>query len=79
MTDQTTLNTAQAAAFLGLAERTLTNSRYGDLIGGRPGPRYRKVGARCMYLVSDLREWLAQFEVVDPSAAAPAPELGEAE
>lgn len=66
MNDHTTLSTAQAAAFLGIAERTLTNARYGEPIGGKPGPRYRKIGAKCIYRKADLEEWLSQFEIFDP-------------
>lgn len=62
MTDNTALNTTQAAAFLGLAAKTLANARAGALIGGIPGPKYRKLGVRCVYLKADLDAWRAQFE-----------------
>lgn len=62
-------STAQAADFLGISERTLTNARYGSLIAGRPGPRYRKIGSKCVYSLEDLREWRSQFELANSRAS----------
>jgi predicted DNA-binding transcriptional regulator AlpA len=44
------LRTPEAARFVGLSARTLEKHRsYGT------GPRYRKVGGRIIYALSDLR------------------------
>lgn len=48
-----TLNTHEAAAYVGLSYSTLTKLR---LTGG--GPPFIKLGARVVYRVSDLDAWL---------------------
>ena len=48
------LATADAAAYLGVAEKTLANWR-----GRRQGPAYVRAGARVVYRVADLDAWLA--------------------
>ena len=46
------LRTPEAARYLGLSARTLEKHRsYGT------GPKYRKVGGRVIYALTDLREW----------------------
>jgi predicted DNA-binding transcriptional regulator AlpA len=46
------LRTPEAARFLGLSARTLEKHRsYGT------GPKYRKVGGRIIYALSDLKAW----------------------
>ena len=46
------LRTPEAGRFLGLSGRTLEKHRtYGT------GPRYRKIGGRVIYKVSDLDAW----------------------
>jgi len=66
MTHKIALTTAEAAVFLGIGENTLANSRYGQAIGGRPGPKYRKVGKKVLYLVTDLEAWIEQFGPSEP-------------
>lgn len=48
-----TLNTHEAAAYVGLSYSTLTKLR---LTGG--GPPFIKLGARVVYRISDLDAWL---------------------
>ncbi len=48
------LNTAQAAHYLGLSQRTLERMR---TIGG--GPTYRKHGNNVRYLIDELEYWSA--------------------
>lgn len=46
------LRTQEAGEFLGLSGRTLEKHRtFGT------GPRYRKIGGRVVYAVSDLQTW----------------------
>lgn len=46
------LRTHEAGRFLGLSGRTLEKHRtYGT------GPKYRKIGGRVVYAVSDLQAW----------------------
>ena len=49
------LRTKEAAEFLSLSARTLEKHRtYGT------GPRYRKIGGRVIYALSDLEAWAEQ-------------------
>lgn len=49
------LRTAEAGRYLGLSGRTLEKHRtYGT------GPRYRKIGGRVIYALSDLEAWTEQ-------------------
>lgn len=58
------LRTPEAGRHLGLSGRTLEKHRtYGT------GPRYRKIGGRVVYALSDLEAWAdqgAQFSTTDP-------------
>lgn len=60
------LRTAEAGHYLGLSGRTLEKHRtYGT------GPRYRKIGGRVIYALSDLEAWAdqgAQTSTTDPDA-----------
>jgi predicted DNA-binding transcriptional regulator AlpA len=60
------LRTPEAGRFLGLSGRTLEKHRtFGT------GPRYRKIGGRVIYAVSDLQAWAdlgAQTSTTDESA-----------
>ena len=60
------LRTAEAGLYLGLSGRTLEKHRtYGT------GPRYRKIGGRVIYALSDLDAWTelaAQISTTDPNA-----------
>lgn len=56
--------TPEAGRYLGLSGRTLEKHRtYGT------GPRYRKIGGRVVYALSDLEAWAdqgAQISTTDP-------------
>ena len=58
------MRTAEAGQYLGLSGRTLEKHRtYGT------GPRYRKIGGRVVYALSDLEAWAdqgAQISTTDP-------------
>ncbi len=58
------VRTAEAGRYLGLSGRTLEKHRtYGT------GPRYRKIGGRVIYALSDLEAWAdqgAQLSTTDP-------------
>lgn len=58
------LRTPEAGRYLGLSGRTLEKHRtYGT------GPRYRKIGGRVVYALSDLEAWAdqgAQTSTTDP-------------
>ena len=60
------LRTKEAGHYLGLSGRTLEKHRtYGT------GPRYRKIGGRVIYALSDLEAWAdlgAQTSTTDPEA-----------
>jgi hypothetical protein len=58
-------DTKSAAAYLGLSASNLNKRR---LDGS--GPLFRKLGARVIYLESDLREWLAKNSRVSTSQYA---------
>ena len=58
------LNEPEAAAYLGLAPRTLQSWR----VRGR-GPAYIKAGARVLYRVIDLERWVEAHRR-DPEAQA---------
>lgn len=61
------LTTEQAAALLGLAERTLANWRSAEM-----GPRYIKVGTDVLYRVQAIEEWMMEQEQKSmPSRPAP--------
>jgi predicted DNA-binding transcriptional regulator AlpA len=60
------LRTSDAGRFLGLSGRTLEKHRtFGT------GPKYRKLGGRVIYALSDLEAWAdlgAQMSTTDPAA-----------
>lgn len=60
------MRTSEAGRYLGLSGRTLEKHRtYGT------GPRYRKIGGRVIYALSDLEAWVdqaAQMSTTDPAA-----------
>ena len=60
------LRTPEAGRYLGLSGRTLEKHRtYGT------GPRYRKIGGRVIYALSDLETWAesgTQVSTTDPDA-----------
>jgi predicted DNA-binding transcriptional regulator AlpA len=60
------MRTKEAGHYLGLSGRTLEKHRtYGT------GPRYRKIGGRVVYALSDLEAWAdrgAQTSTTDPDA-----------
>ncbi len=60
------VRTAEAGRYLGLSGRTLEKHRtYGT------GPRYRKIGGRVIYAVSDLEAWAdraSQYSTTDADA-----------
>ena len=56
------LSTEEAARLLTLQPQTLTDYRCRGL-----GPRYYKIGRRCLYLPDDLKAWIAS-RVVDPAS-----------
>ena len=59
------LRTPEAGRFLGLSGRTLEKHRtFGT------GPKYRKLGGRVIYALSDLEAWAdlgAQMSTTDPT------------
>lgn len=65
------LRTPEAARLVGLSGRTLEKHRtYGT------GPRYRKLGGRVVYAVSDLEAWVdlgTRVSTTDPTAGRVAP------
>lgn len=65
------LRTAEAARFLSLSGRTLEKHRtFGT------GPRYRKIGGRVIYALSDLQTWAdrgLQISTTDPQAGSVSP------
>ena len=58
------ISTQEAADLIGLAPQTLTAYRC-----ERRGPRYYKIGRRCLYLPDDLKTWIAS-RAVDPAREA---------
>lgn len=60
------MRTVEAGRYLGLSGRTLEKHRtYGT------GPRYRKIGGRVIYALSDLEAWAeqgTQVSTTDPHA-----------
>ncbi len=55
MTNKAALRNAEAAVYIGIAPSTLNKLR---LTGG--GPRYRKIGRRVVYPITELDAWLAE-------------------
>jgi predicted DNA-binding transcriptional regulator AlpA len=65
------LRTRDAGLYLGLSGRTLEKHRTSGT-----GPRYRKIGGRVIYAVSDLEAWAdqgARTSTTDPNAGYVAP------
>lgn len=64
MADKPTMNTAEAAPYLGVSTHTLEQWRW---LG--KGPAYMKIGRRVVYRVSDLDAWMDSL-IVRPAATA---------
>jgi hypothetical protein len=69
-TDQPTLDTHQAAAYLGVAYVTMRNSRTTGLLCGVRTPPFRKIGRRVVYLRTDLEQWLNDLPAFNNTAEA---------
>lgn len=69
-TDQPTLDTHQAAAYLGVAYVTMRNSRTTGLSCGVQTPPFRKIGRRVVYLRTDLEQWLNNLPAYHNTAEA---------
>ena len=52
-------NTVDASRYAGHSEGYFKKARRGKT--GTPGPKFRKIGKRVIYLREDLDEWLDQF------------------
>ena len=57
-------NTAQAAAFLGISEVTLKNTRSTGKLGNCEMPPYYRIGKRVWYYDDDLEEYVRNCRVV---------------
>jgi predicted DNA-binding transcriptional regulator AlpA len=68
------LRTQEAARFVAVSPRTLEKHR-----SQGTGPKWRKVGGRVIYAVSDLQEWAglggAKRLAIDPARTAVLPEM----
>jgi hypothetical protein len=62
------LNSKEAAASLGYAEKTLRESRVTGKLAGVTTPAYIKRGHRVIYDEGDLLEWGAQFRKITNTA-----------
>jgi excisionase family DNA binding protein len=56
------LSVQEAARFLGLSVSTLNKLR---LTGG--GPRFAKLGRRCLYDITDLKKWASERKRISTS------------
>ena len=62
------MNSKEAAASLGYAEKTLRESRVTGKLAGVTTPAYIKRGHRVIYDEGDLLEWGAQFRKITNTA-----------
>jgi len=62
------LNSKDAAAWLGYAEKTLRESRVTGRLAGVTTPAYIKRGQRIIYDQADLHAWSAQFRKITNTA-----------
>ena len=62
------MNSKEAAATLGYAEKTLRESRVTGTLAGVTTPAYIKRGHRVIYDEEDLVEWTAQFRKITNTA-----------
>ena len=58
------LDTDEAAAYLHLAPKSLTNMRH-----LHRGPRYSKASTRVLYHVEDLELWIIRVDHIKPEVA----------
>ncbi len=58
------MNSKEAAATLGYAEKTLRESRVTGILAGVTTPAYIKQGRRVIYEEEDLLAWTAQFRKI---------------
>jgi hypothetical protein len=66
------LNSKEAAASLGYAEKTLRESRVTGTLAGVTTPPYIKRGHRVVYDEIDLLAWNAQFKKITNTAQSSA-------
>ena len=62
------MNSKEAAATLGYAEKTLRESRVTGTLAGVTTPAYIKRGHRVIYDKDDLLEWKGQFRKITNTA-----------
>jgi len=62
------VNSKEAAATLGYAEKTLRESRVTGTLAGVTTPAYIKRGHRVIYDEEDLVEWTGQFRKITNTA-----------
>lgn len=62
------MNSKEAAASLGYAEKTLRESRVTGKLAGVTTPPYIKRGQRILYDENDLQEWSSQFRKITNTA-----------
>ena len=62
------MNSKEAAASLGYAEKTLRESRVTGKLAGVTTPAYIKRGHRIIYDENDLLAWNAQFKKITNTA-----------
>jgi len=62
------MNSKEAAATLGYAEKTLRESRVTGTLAGVTTPAYIKRGHRVIYDEEDLVKWTAQFRKITNTA-----------
>jgi hypothetical protein len=62
------MNSKEAAAVLGYAEKTLRDSRVTGTLAGVTTPAYVKRGHRVIYDEEDLEQWTAQFHKITNTA-----------
>jgi hypothetical protein len=62
------MNSKEAAASLGYAEKTLRESRVTGKLAGVTTPPYIKRGQRILYDGNDLLEWSSQFRKITNTA-----------
>jgi hypothetical protein len=58
------LDTDEAAVYLHLAPKSLTNMRHLHI-----GPKYSKAGARVLYHVEDIENWIVRVDHLKPEVA----------
>ncbi len=56
------LSEPEAAAYIGVSEKSLRNSRSSGMLGKVPAPSWRKNGRKVTYLTEDLDAWLESLD-----------------